>query len=171
MGTVVHTLLKPEDTVANNTKKPEIKKTKARRRVGFSERLLRNTAIACTLLLGILALKNVDAPWSQAAVSGIEAALTMRIDPDASLGEMSFVRSFIPESTLVFFDMSSSSPIEPVEGANVHEFMDGQPWTMYSCDTDNTRCGSWGRITSPGSDANFSLVTICPLPPLWTKGI
>lgn len=137
-GTVVHTSIKPEEQPHTSDKRkvrPEIKKAKPRKRVGFSERLLRNTAIACTMLLGVLTLKNVDAPWSQAAVSGIEAALTMRIDPDSSLGELSFVRSFLPESTLVFFDMSSSGPLEPVEGTVVHKFMEGQPWTLYSADT------------------------------------
>lgn len=131
-GTIIHTNIRPGSTDECN-KSPVIKQRKLPQKVGFSERLLRNTAVACALLLGILTLKNIDAPWSRSAVEGIEAALTMRIDPDGSLGDMSFVRSFLPESTLVFFDISSSGLLAPVEGEVTHEFYEGQPWMMYSC--------------------------------------
>lgn len=108
---------------------------KTRKKEGFSERLLRNTAIACSLLLGILTLRNIDQPWSRTAISGIESALTMRIDPDASLGRLNFVKTIIPESTLVFFNMSGAARVEPVNGEVAHEYSDGQPWTLYSCET------------------------------------
>lgn len=109
-------------------------RAKARPKAGFSERLLRNTAIACALLLGILTIRNIDRPWSRAALSGIESALTMRIDPDASLGKLNFVKKMLPESTLVFFNMSGDAALEPVNGDIVHEYSDGQPWTLYACD-------------------------------------
>ena len=132
--TVIHTAMKPVVV----QKSPEAqKKTKAKtkkKRAGFSERLLRNTAISCALLLGILTLRNIDSPWSQAAVKGIESALTMRIDPDTSLGELSFVRSIVPESTLVFLNISGRCALDPVDGNISHEFREGQPWTVYECD-------------------------------------
>ena len=135
-GTIIRTGIRPAEE--EHKKATVIKQRKLPEKAGFSERLLRNTAIACALLLGILTLKNVDAPWSQTAVDGIKAALTMRIDPDDTLGELSFVRSFIPESTLVFFNMSSSGPLSPVEGSIKHEYMAGQPWTLYSCKAAET---------------------------------
>jgi len=131
-GTVIHTSLKPERP--DNGARPEIRPKKLKRRAPFSERLLRNTAIACALLLGILTLKNIDTPWSQAAVNGIETALTMRIDPDSTLGDLSFVRSFVPESTLVFLNAASAGPVTPVEGNVLHEYLEGQPWILYSCE-------------------------------------
>lgn len=147
--TVIHTgILPPEAEAAQNQKRESTRggkrrpkwftaggsKPKTRKKAGFSERLLRNTAIACTLLLGILTIRNIDQPWSRTAISGIESALTMRIDPDASLGRLSFVKSIIPESTLVFFNMSGAATVEPVNGDVVHEYSDGQPWTLYSCE-------------------------------------
>ena len=134
---VIHTSIKPDGCFVKETSpnlRPEISKTKLRKKVDFSERLLRNTAIACMLLLGILTLRNIDAPWSQAAVNGIETALTMRIDPDSTLGDLSFVRSFLPESTLVFFNMSSEGPLDPVEGEIIHEYLEGQPWIMFAAE-------------------------------------
>lgn len=132
--TIIHTAMKP--TIVQDL--PEEKKKKETRpkdkKVGFSEKLLRNTAIACALLLGILTLRNIDSPWSQAAVRGIESALTMRIDPDTSLGELSFVRSIIPESTLVFLNISGRGALDPVDGRITHEFRKGQPWTVYECE-------------------------------------
>lgn len=136
--TTVHTGIKPpEIRMAGDMKTdPQISDKKAKRkrgRDGMPERMLRNTAIACALLLSILTLKNVDTPWSQAALNGIETALTMRIDPDGSLGKLNFVREVIPESTLVFFNISGTSPLEPVDGSILHHYSGGQPWTVYSC--------------------------------------
>ena len=132
--TLVHTAIRPKEAAPEQQERmPEAPPKNKRRKESLPERLLRNTAIACALLLGILTLKNVDTPWSQAAIGGIEAALTMRIDPDESLGKLSFVRSVIPESTLVFFNISGSKPLEPVEGEVIHRFSEGQPWTLYSC--------------------------------------
>lgn len=147
--TVIHTGMLPPE--AKTEQKPKLEgarsgkrrlkrsseggsRSKTRKNAGFSERLLRNTAIACTLLLGILTIRNIDRPWSRAAINGIESALTMRIDPDAGLGRLSFVKSIIPESTLVFFNMSGAEAVEPVNGDIVHRYSDGQPWTVYSCD-------------------------------------
>jgi len=146
---IIHTSVKPENMsgpiIVEKTPRPAAKKHK----VGYSERLLRNTAIACALLMGILTLKNVDAPWSQAAVSGIESALTMRLDPDASLGQLSFVRSIIPESTLVFLNITGKSIVEPVEGEVIHEYSAGQPWTVYRTDEGaQVKCAMAGNVSA-----------------------
>ncbi len=147
-STVIHTTIRP-DKNDKKTSIPIIKQKKMPEKAGFSERLLRNTAIACALLFGVLTLKNIDEPWSQKAVSGIETALTMRIDPDDTLGDLSFVRSFIPESTLVFFNMSSSGILAPVEGTVTHEYLEGQPWTMYSCgESSSVRSALAGTVSA-----------------------
>ena len=147
---VIHTAIKPEMAPKPaKTVKPKPKISRTEKRAGFSERLLRNTALACALLLGVMTLKNIDAPWSQAAVTGIESALTMRIDPDATLGELSFVRSIVPESTLVFLNISGSGDVEPVSGTVVHEYAEGQPWTLYSCsDGASVRSAMAGTVSA-----------------------
>ena len=106
----------------------------AKARLTFGERLLRNSAIACALLLMLLAARNIDTPWTRAAVEGVERALTMKIDLDGSLGSLSFVRDLMPESVLVFFDLSSQSELAaPVEGDLQKRFSDEQPWVEFSC--------------------------------------
>lgn len=148
--TIIHTAMIPESAGeapekrrraarikpvrAGGAKRP--RRRPAPRRLTFGERLLRNTAVACALLLGILAVKNVDAPWSRAAVDGLESALTMRIDPDSSLGGLEFMKNIMPEASLVFFNISGSSPAQVVSGDVEHVYTAAQPWTTYSCEDD-----------------------------------
>ena len=124
--TVIRTSFRPE------TPKPEKQPRKKRRKLTFSERLLRNTAVACALLLAILTVKNLDAPWAGAAMDGIESALTMRLDPDMPLEKMSLVQKWVPESTLVFLGISGKGAATPVSGEEEHPFYAGQPWTIFA---------------------------------------
>lgn len=147
---IIHTQSKPEksETVKQadvskkihwrSIKHPFKKKKKRltrQSRLTFGERLLRNSAVACALLLALLAAKNIDAPWSRAAVAGVERALTMRIDLDESLGRLSFVRELMPESVLVFFDVSSQNDFaKPVEGTLVQSYGEERPWIEFECE-------------------------------------
>ncbi len=103
-------------------------------RMGAGDRLLRNSAIACAVLLGVLALGNVRQPWAQKAVAGIEQALTMRINLDDSLGQLTFVRELMPESALVFLNVSGGSELTPPAAGDVsHPWTALQPWVMFDC--------------------------------------
>ena len=107
----------------------------AKTRLTFGERLLRNSAVACALLLALLAARNIDTPWTRAAVEGVERALTMKIDLDSSLGSLSFVRDLMPESMLVFFDLSTAGELaQPVEGTLEKRFDEQQPWVEFACE-------------------------------------
>ena len=98
---------------------------------------MRNSAIACALLLALLAARNIDTPWTRAAVEGVERALTMKINLDESLGSLSFVRDLMPESMLVFFDLSGKSELaQPVEGTLEKRFDEQQPWVEFACEPD-----------------------------------
>ena len=109
-------------------------KARAHSKMTFSERLLRNSAVACALMLGILAVRNLDVPWARAAMGGIEQALTMRIDLDESLGKLTFVRALMPESVLVFFDLSNQSAYErPVDGTLTQVYSQERPWLEFEC--------------------------------------
>ena len=130
---VIHTGIIPESAPIVAAPVSQSKKRCVHKRIGAAERLLRNTAVACTLLLGILTIKNVDRPWSQNVMNGIESVLTMRIDPDESLGRMSFVQKLMPESVMVFFNTTLSRTVIPADGVVQHEYTEEQPWTLYSC--------------------------------------
>jgi len=154
--TVIHTAFVPDDIKPVNKKSRTVRPRSfaghvkgLRKKLTFSERLLKNTAISCALLLGILAVRNIDAPWSKAAVNGIESALTMRFDPDGSFGEVDFLKNIMPESSLVFFNISGSRPAQVVSGYVDHSFTDSQPWTTYSCADDaEVRCAMAGTVSA-----------------------
>lgn len=98
------------------------------------EKLLRNTAVACALMLSVMALKNVDQPWSRKVTEGVKQAMTMRIDWDETLGKLSFVRSLVPETALVFLNMGGQADLSaPVNGEITHEYTEQQPWLEYGC--------------------------------------
>lgn len=154
----IHTQLMPAaDPV---TAVPDHKKRRARRRAGTAsrarrsaprpgDRLLRNSAIACAALLGILALGNLHEPWAQKAVDSIERALTMRIDLDDSLGELTFVRQLMPESTLVFLNVSGGDALTaPCSGALIHPWSATQPWLMFEASGDQVRAAGRGTVTA-----------------------
>ena len=129
-------------------------------RLTRGERLLRNSAIACAALLGVLALGNVDAPWAVKARDGVRQALTMRIDLDDSLGELTFVRNLMPESALVFLNVTGGSAMAlPVDGTVSHPWSALQPWTLFSGE-GAVRAAGAGTVTaiSPLSDGLFGVL-------------
>ena len=131
-GLRIHTHEDPRagDTKAKGKRESAVRRGAAR----IGDRLLRSTAVACALLLGIMALKNADLPWTRAAAAGIERALTMRIDLDESIGRLYFVRELMPETALVFWNSGARESLrEPVEGRIEHEWSARQPWRVYVC--------------------------------------
>lgn len=107
------------------------------------ERLLRNTSIACALLLGVMTLRNADLPWTQRAAERIEQAMTMRIDLDESLGRLHFVREWMPEAVLVFWNGGARQNLHaPVTGEIEHEYSAVQPWRMYRCEGAQSVCAA-----------------------------
>ena len=98
------------------------------------EKLIRNTAIAGTALLCVLAMRNIDAPWSEAAVDGIRQAVTMRVDWDETIGRLSFVRALVPETALVSLNLDDADMmLRPVEGGVTHGYSQEQPWLEFAC--------------------------------------
>ena len=137
----IHTASKPEsvpDSVPRRRTRP---RTRIRAGLSFQERLLRNCFLACAVLLGILALGNLQQPWAVRAADGIEQALTMKIDLDESLGQLSFVRNLMPESALVFFDLSGDHELlRPVQGELTHAYSASQPWLMFDTEPGAAVC-------------------------------
>lgn len=131
-------------------------------RMGHTEKLLRNSAIACAVLLGILTLGNIDQPWSQKAAEGVEKALTMHIDLDDTIGELTFVRELMPESALVFLNISGKNTLAmPVDGRISHEWSDLQPWIMFDAiQNQSVFAVEDGIITavSPLSDGQYGVL-------------
>lgn len=113
---------------------PNQKRKRGGQNLTYSDRLLRNSALACALLLAILAMGNINQPWARRTSETIERALTMHIDLDESIGRLSFVRNLMPESALVFLNVSSDAAfLPPASGEVSHEYTEAQPWLIFSC--------------------------------------
>ena len=141
----IHTASKPESasepTSGRRARSQMRRRARLRAGLSFQERLLRNCFLACAVLLGVLALGNLQQPWAKKAADGIEQALTMRIDLDESLGQLSFVRNLMPESALVFFNLSGDHElIQPVQGELTHAYSASQPWLMYDTEPGEAVC-------------------------------
>ena len=141
----IHTASSPESTQDGASRRRT--RPNVRRRMGiraglsFQERLLRNCFLACAVLLGILALGNLQQPWARKAADGIEQALTMKIDLDESLGQLSFVRNLMPESALVFFNLSGDHELlQPVQGELTHAYSATQPWLLFDTEAGAAVC-------------------------------
>ena len=121
-----------------------------RPKLSAGDRMLRNTAVACALLLGVLALGNIRQPWAMRASETVQRALTMHIDLDSSIGRLSFVRDWMPESALVFFTLDGGAELAaPVSGELKHAYSDDQPWLLFACPEDSPVCAAAdGTVTA-----------------------
>lgn len=121
-----------------------------RPKLSAGDRMLRNTAVACALLLGVLALGNIRQPWAMRASETVQRALTMHIDLDSSIGRLSFVRDWMPESALVFFNLDGGAELAaPVAGELKHVYSDDQPWLLFACPEDSPVCAAAdGTVTA-----------------------
>jgi len=158
---IIHTnQLHTSDPREQTPAKPRF--VRKRKQRSLQERLLRNSCLACALLLGILALGNIQQPWARQFSASIQKALTMEIDLDKSLGQLRFVQKLMPESALVFFNLNGDSEFTlPVDGTLTHPYSDPQPWLMFSCDADQPvyACAD-GTVSavSPMSDGGYGLL-------------
>lgn len=151
----IHAQVRPHAEAVKQPIKIERMETPKRRRrtrakLTRTDRLLRNSAYACALLLGVLALGNVNQPWAKKASDTVEKALTMHIDLDESIGALQFVRSIMPESALVFMNLSGQTALErPVDGPVTHPWSNLQPWMMFDCIAGTPVCAvAPGTVTA-----------------------
>lgn len=160
----IHAQLTPDTKAEPSVSKaPRFRTTTGpRKKLTFTDRLLRNSALACALLLGILALGNIDQPWAQRTSETIERALTMHIDLDESIGQLSFVRRLMPESALVFLNLSGESEFTaPITGHLTHAYTETQPWLMFvSEESESIRAVSSGTVTAVSklSDGSYGIL-------------
>ena len=155
-------------TIHTSEKQPASASSRPNRRLrvktqlSFQDRLLRNSCLACAVLLGVLALGNLNQPWAKKAADGIQQALTMTIDLDESIGQLSFVRKIMPESALVFFDISGAHELAmPAKGEVTHGYSEAQPWLMLKTGTDAAAYAPQNGVVSavsPLSDGSYGLL-------------
>lgn len=149
-------------SIPKTEEKKHRRRMRIKTRLSFQDRLLRNSCLACAVLLGILALGNVQQPWAMKAAQGIEQALTMRVDLDESLGQLTFVKKLMPESALVFFNLSGGNEFaQIVQGEISHAYDPAQPWLMFSCENGANVCAPADGVVSaisPLSDGSYGIL-------------
>ena len=163
MGLTIHTHLGPLDETGAPKKRRRLRRERQpRARLSRTDRLLRSSTAACALLLGILALGNIKQPWAEKASESIERALTMRIDLDESIGGLTFVREIMPESALVFLNLSGGAELtRPLNAALLHPWSAVQPWLMCDSSEGAEVCAAdAGTVTavSPMSDGRVGVL-------------
>ena len=147
----IHTQIRPEERKGASGHVYQRKRRRVRERAPLthSDRLLRNSAIACALLLGILTLGNLRQPWAEKAAQGIERALTMHINLDDSIGELTFVRQIMPESALVFLNVSGNTALSmPCGGSLIHPYSALQPWLAFEAGNRPVSAADAGTVTA-----------------------
>lgn len=150
----MHTSIYPDGVqplaVSEEKSKRKSKTGAALRRESFPERLMKNTAVSCALLLGIMALKNIHTPFTDSVTGAIRRVVSMDLKIDESIGKLSFVQKLMPESALVFLNMSSGvQSAVPAAGEIFHAYTGDQPWTEIKT-TDNAQIRSFlsGTVTA-----------------------
>ena len=147
----IHTQFRPDSTDPQPTRPRRFRRRSRGQKAPLTQgdKLLRNSAIACALLLGILALGNLRQPWAEKASESIERALTMRINLDDSIGELTFVRQIMPESALVFLNVSGSAELaRPCDGAVTHPWSALQPWLAFEANVQPVCAAAAGTVTA-----------------------
>lgn len=148
-GLKLHTSVTPGPTPPSTpgkvrwklVKKPKVRGEKTREptvtqysssRAPVGERLLRNTSVACALILTVMAMRAIDTPFTNRITSTLSNVLSTDLNLDESVGKLSFVENLMPDSALVFFHMGgNSTPMTPVAGSVSHGWTEAQPWTEY----------------------------------------
>lgn len=152
----IHAQITPENSSAPEKKvrwrsipHPGNRPVRVRGKLSAGDRLLRSSAIACALLLAVLALGNIDQPWAQKSSKAVQKALTMHIDLDDSIGRLNFVREWMPESALVFFNLSEKTEFAlPSAGTLTHPYNDAQPWLLFESTGGDVFAPQDGTITT-----------------------
>ena len=100
----------------------------------LADRLCRNMALACALILCISAARNLDLPRGQTLL----AAVTEITQPllDERLGAIDYVGSFFPETVSVFLESPSIRLTAPCSGRMTHAWNGEEPYLSYSAAPD-----------------------------------
>lgn len=111
------------------------------------DRLLRNMAVAASLVLCAVALRSGALPELSAATDAILTAATDDSLLDDQLGRLSFVSALFPEATLVFGENGADSLAMPVSGGVVvHAWSQAEPYMSWRTDSTVVTSASTGEV-------------------------
>ncbi|MEG1775609.1 MAG: hypothetical protein RR367_03835, partial [Clostridia bacterium] len=117
------------------------------RRLLQTDKLIRNLAVVGGLLLTLVAVKNADTPQSQSVFSALQDSVHM--EWDESLGKLSFVNSYLPESLqAVWSERESVTVLAPMVGETVHAWSEAEPYLELQSAVTDVRVAADGEVMS-----------------------
>ena len=112
-----------------------------------TDKLIRNLAVVGGLLLTLVAVKNADTPQSQSVFSALQDSVHM--EWDESLGKLSFVNSYLPESLqAVWNERETVTVLAPVVGETVHAWSEAEPYLELQSAVTDVRAVADGEVMS-----------------------
>lgn len=126
-------------------------------RTAMGRRLSRNLAISALMLLTIVSVRNAHLPGGQTLLTAVQSLTEGGWDE--TLGKISFVGNFLPESVSVFLEGAPSASLAlPCSGKMVHAYNAGEPYLAYESDDGQVYCVSDGDVMSLGHGVNEELI-------------
>ena len=111
------------------------------------DRLMKNLAFSCGLMLVILALRTANQPEGQTVFSALETGMNTKWDE--SIGKLSFVTSLLPEEIQeVWVETESTVVFAPVQGEIIHTWSRQEPYIEMLGSGSDVRAVADGEIMS-----------------------
>ena len=128
------------------------------RRILQLDKLVRDFAVVGGLMLVVIAVRNAGLPETQSVFGVLQESAGMQWDE--SLGKLSFVNSFLPEtvrevwSTVPYADVAAK-----IEGEIVHAWSNQEPYLLIDNNTSEIRVAAAGEVMSiaHGPDEEYIL--------------
>lgn len=112
-----------------------------------ADRLLRDLAVAGGLFLVVIAARNASLPETQSVFGALQTSAGMSWDE--SIGKLSFVNSFLPESIqTVWNETSDLAVFVPVNGKVVHAWSATEPYMLLETTLNDVRASADGEVMS-----------------------
>ncbi|MBQ8555195.1 MAG: M23 family metallopeptidase [Clostridia bacterium] len=110
------------------------------------EALLKNMAVASSLVLCAVALRTGELPVLSEVTDIVMTAVTDDSLLDEDLGKLSFVSSLFPEATLVFGESGGDLSLPVSGGAVVHAWSESEPYMSWRTDSSVVTSASSGEV-------------------------
>jgi len=110
------------------------------------EQLMRNMAVAASLVICAVALRQGAVPGLDGTVDAVMTAVSGDMLLDDSLGKLSFVSSLFPEATLVFGEQRRELSVPVSGGMVVHAWSEAEPYISWRSDSDVVMASASGEV-------------------------
>lgn len=112
----------------------------------FGDKLMRNIAVASSLILCIVALRTSADSEANSAVDYVLAAASDHSLLDDQLGKLSFVSSLFPETVLVFGETRNNFSSPVIEGELMHTWSQSEPYSSWRSNTCDVFASCSGEV-------------------------